>query len=72
MGGVTIPTDTITGVKEYGIMEESPGEGERSLPSGDSVSGVTIPIDTGTGVKDYGIILLLIIVILFNEGDTLQ
>ena len=32
MNGVTISPDTGTGVKEYGIMGESPGEGERSLP----------------------------------------
>ena len=32
MSGVTILIDIETGVKEYGIMEESPGEGERSLP----------------------------------------
>ena len=29
MSGVTIPIDTGTGVKEYGIMEESPGGGGR-------------------------------------------
>ena len=27
MSGVTIPIDTGTGVKKYGIMEESPGGG---------------------------------------------
>ena len=30
MRGATIPPDTGTGVKEYGIMEKSPG-GERGL-----------------------------------------
>ena len=32
MSGVTIPIDTGTGVKEYGIMEESPGEGRGLYP----------------------------------------
>ena len=31
MSGVTILIDTGTGVKEYGIMEESPGGGRRGL-----------------------------------------
>ena len=31
VSGVTIPIDTGTGVKEYGIMEESPGGGRRGL-----------------------------------------
>ena len=34
MSGVTIPIDTGTGVKEYGIMGESPGGGERGLYQG--------------------------------------
>ena len=55
MSGVTIPTDTGTGVKEYGIMGESPGGGGRGLYQGDPWNGVTISPDTGTGVKEYGI-----------------
>ena len=55
MSGVTIPIDTGTGVKEYGITEESPGGGRRGLYQGDPLNGVTISPDTGTGVKEYGI-----------------
>ena len=38
MSGVTIPPDTGTGVKEYGIMEESLGGGGRGLYQGDPMS----------------------------------
>ena len=57
VSGVTIPTNTGTGVKEYGIMGESPGGGGRGLYQGDPVSGVTIPTDTGRGMKEYGTIV---------------